>query len=582
MGQKAVHLPVPHAFVEPIAALYAAAPIPLNLVSPSSILTIRTPLIHQEWNIALSSVGLLSEYEDDIQGIRYGFDMGIKQPTLVTFTPPNHSSARINPSIIDNHIKNELSEKRYTGPFSRSRLELLIGPFRSSPLGLVPKAGSIDVFRIIQDLSFPRDGSFPSVNEFIDSGDFPCEWGSFSEIVLLIMDAPPGTEVATLDVDAAFCHVSILPSQQHAFIIMWDKKFYVDSCAPFGATSSSGVFGRIADALVALYKAGGWKAVKKWVDDFLFFRYPQSSQEGVSMYSQSLNDIYSIAAPLGWPWKPMKTQPFSDSFLYLGFQWSISARTVAVPKNKCIKFLKKLDSWRPGHKVTKKEIESILGSLVHCSLAMPDSRSHLPSFSRFAAAFQNIRSPFVRLNIPPTVLEDISWWHSVLAEGRCQSQLQQPPLISDILFAVDASTSGGIGVVLGQQWESWRLLEGWNSDGRNIGWAEMVAVELGIRCHIQQGANNAHFRLHSDNMGVIFALDGGRSCSVQQNQVLQWIVLLLRTHNLWVSTEYIKSADNPANPPSHNLRPPFGQRLPLNFSPPLTHPLSMHIVRCEF
>jgi len=215
-----------------------------------------------------------------------------------------------------------------------------------------------------------------------------------------------------------------------------------------------------------------------------------------------------------------------------------------------MKFLKKLDPWKPGHKVTRKEIESVLGSLVHCSLAMPDSQSHLPSFSRFATSFQNIRSPFVKLSIPPLVLEDVSWWRGILAESKCHSQLQRPLLISEILFAVDASTSGGIGVILGQQWESWRLLEGWNSNGRNIGWAEMIAVELGIRCLIQRRANNAHFRLCSDNMGVIYALDSRRSRSVQQNRVLQCIVFLRRTHGLWISTEYIRSADSTADAPS--------------------------------
>jgi len=98
-----------------------------------------------------------------VHGIRCGFNMGIKSIISESYTPPNHSSARLNPVIIENHIKNELSEGRYTGPFSKSRLEYLIGPFRSSPLGLIPKSGSPGDFRIIQDLSFPRGGTIPSI-----------------------------------------------------------------------------------------------------------------------------------------------------------------------------------------------------------------------------------------------------------------------------------------------------------------------------------------------------------------------------------------------------------------------------------
>ena len=116
---------------------------------------------------------------------------------------------------------------------------------------------------------------------------------------------------------------------------MWNEKFYIDSCSPFGTMSSFDVFRQIANALVTLYNTRGWKVVKKWVDNFLFFCYPQSSHNNVHMWTKSLTDIYSLTAPLGWPWKPSKTKPFSDSFFYLSFQWSISAWTVAVPENKC-------------------------------------------------------------------------------------------------------------------------------------------------------------------------------------------------------------------------------------------------------
>jgi len=67
-------------------------------------------------------------------------------------------------------------------------LEFLIGPFRSSPLGLVLKAGSPGQFHVIQILPFPQDSSIPSINNFISSAEFPCEWGAFYGVVLQVMD----------------------------------------------------------------------------------------------------------------------------------------------------------------------------------------------------------------------------------------------------------------------------------------------------------------------------------------------------------------------------------------------------------
>lgn len=185
-------------------------------------------------------------------GLREGFHMGIHSSLLETYTPPNHPSALSHPDVVQKYIRKELSERHYTRPFSKSRLELLIGPFRPSSLGVVDKAGSPDEFRIVQDFSFPRNDPFRnSVNSEINVDDFPCDWGTFSEVVLLVMDAPPDTEAATLDVDAAFRRCPIHPSQQPFFVVFWDNLCHIDHNAPFGSASSSGVFGRLADAIVA-------------------------------------------------------------------------------------------------------------------------------------------------------------------------------------------------------------------------------------------------------------------------------------------------------------------------------------------
>lgn len=324
----------------------------------------------------LRSLGLFEKYSDIPHGFRHGFDMGITSSLTSTFTPPNHPSALAHPEAVSNYIIKERTAGRYTGPFSRSRLEALIGYFRSSPLGVVAKAGTIDEYRLVQDFSFPRfHEMMHSINSGINSDDFPCEWGTFSEIALIVMDAPPGTEAATLDVDAAFRLCPILPSQQPFFVVMWKMLFYIDHNAPFGASSAPGVFGRIADAMSAILIAHGLGPCKKWVDDFVFFRYRQSS---LPTFTYDIPDIYAIGEHLGWPWKPSKTKPFAVRFKYLGFIWDLALKTVEIPDDKKARYLAKLIPWASvSAKFSRKEAESILGTLVHCSLAVPDGRSRL-------------------------------------------------------------------------------------------------------------------------------------------------------------------------------------------------------------
>jgi len=129
---------------------------PRPVPPPSDLLPIITPFIAEAWENQLQQAGLLDKFADVPYGIRHGFDSGIHSLPDVIYTPNNHSSAIQHPLEITTYIKNELSCGRYSGPFSPDRLEALIGPFRTSPLGVVPKSTPGE-FRLIQDFSYPHN-----------------------------------------------------------------------------------------------------------------------------------------------------------------------------------------------------------------------------------------------------------------------------------------------------------------------------------------------------------------------------------------------------------------------------------------
>ncbi|KAG2033263.1 hypothetical protein BDR03DRAFT_985113 [Suillus americanus] len=83
-------------------------------------------------------------------------------------------------------------------------------------------------------MSYPRDNpENPSVNAGIDPDAFPTEWGTFDSVVELILSLPDG--------------------QQWALCILWRDRIYADRALMFGLSSSAGVFGSVADMLVAIY-----------------------------------------------------------------------------------------------------------------------------------------------------------------------------------------------------------------------------------------------------------------------------------------------------------------------------------------
>lgn len=118
--------------------------------------TVVTPLDADRIEQLLGNVGLLAQWQHIVHNIRHGFDVGINKPVTQTLIFPNHASSQLDESFIDSYIAEEHAAGRYSIPFTPSELESVIGCFRTAPLGLVPKPHS-DKFRLIQDLSYPRN-----------------------------------------------------------------------------------------------------------------------------------------------------------------------------------------------------------------------------------------------------------------------------------------------------------------------------------------------------------------------------------------------------------------------------------------
>ncbi|CEL58719.1 hypothetical protein RSOLAG1IB_12189 [Rhizoctonia solani AG-1 IB] len=107
----------------------AEPPTTAHKSAPCNLRKVVTPLLSEAWEAELQSLDLLKEFGDVPVGLRTGFRLGTSSPITTTYIPDNHLSALSHPNIILNHINTELNAGRYSGPFSKSTLINLIGPF---------------------------------------------------------------------------------------------------------------------------------------------------------------------------------------------------------------------------------------------------------------------------------------------------------------------------------------------------------------------------------------------------------------------------------------------------------------------
>lgn len=139
-----------------------------------------TPLRAPSFDSLLSRFHLLGKYPDLIHFIQHGFPIGPMPSVSETIIQQNHITKPNEIAIVRQDIMKEVALGRMVGPLNVHKAQSLLGGnFRTSPMGLVPKSGSLDLFRVIRNLSYK--GSAPSsVNDYVPE-DRPTRFVGFDE-----------------------------------------------------------------------------------------------------------------------------------------------------------------------------------------------------------------------------------------------------------------------------------------------------------------------------------------------------------------------------------------------------------------
>ena len=168
-----------------------------------------------------------------------GFQKGFSIPATLANDPPkkdyqNHASAYAQSAFVNAYIQHEIQSHRIAGPFVTPPLPHFI----MSPLGVVPKKDP-GQFRIIHDLSFPRNSS---VNSTIDPSFTHVTHELLDDCVNVLLKPGPGSLIAKADIKNAFRIIPIDPKDYRLLGFQWQGRFFYDKVLPMGCSVSCNIF----------------------------------------------------------------------------------------------------------------------------------------------------------------------------------------------------------------------------------------------------------------------------------------------------------------------------------------------------
>ena len=360
-------------------------------------------------------------------GIREGFRVGFCYATARCVPARgNMSSVGEHSDVVIKYIQDERVLGRVLGPFRREDFpEVQVSPF-----GVIPKSEP-GKWRLILDLSSPIG---LSVNAGISK-----EWSSIACITVDVVTAQVvragrGALMAKFDLKSAYRNVPVHPDDRWLLGMSLDGALYVDVALPFGLRSAPKFFYAVADALTFMIQQKGVRWLEHYFDDFVLVGPPRSPQCG-----RDLQVALDVCADVGMPVAAPKTVGPTTVLPLLGIEVDSEALEVRLPRGKLDKLRGLVRRWKHRKCCTKRELQSLAGSLNNACKVVRPGRRFLRGFFSLLSAF-GPASHFIRLNA--AFRGDLEWWDVFLESWNGVSLVLQDSLLSPAVeFWSDASGS---------------------------------------------------------------------------------------------------------------------------------------------
>ncbi len=201
---------------------------PLPPALPDFLSVITTPLNIRAWSTYLGAHPDKAFSNYIIQGITHGFS---HQTHKCISAVSNHPSAREHPSVISDALEAEVAKGRLVGPLDPTHFPFV----QISSLGAVPKKHTQNKWRLILDLSHPKN---TSVNDGIDRTICSLSYMKVDDVVQKILSLGKGCQLAKIDIESAFRNVPVHPHDRHLLGMKWNDQLYIDTVLPFGLRSA--------------------------------------------------------------------------------------------------------------------------------------------------------------------------------------------------------------------------------------------------------------------------------------------------------------------------------------------------------
>lgn len=394
-----------------------------------------------------------------------------------------------------------------------------------SALAAIPKpSGGI---RLIHDCSLP---DHHSLNHYASKD--PCTYHTVTEALGLIQ---PGWYMAKVDLQSAYRAVGIRPSERCLTGLTWDfpqygPTYFVDHRLPFGARKSAAIFNRVTLSVKRMMQRRGYNVCLVVLDDFFL------AAETKEQCKAALNCLIRLLRTLGFRINWKKVVGPTQDLVFLGVRIDTVLNKLSLDPDKLCKLINLLDHYIASARLSKPQLESLIGKLSWASNVVLWGRTQL---CNMYAVLKVLKGSNHKVRISQ-IQGDLIWWRKVLAYGFNSRQIWD--MRPAVTLHADSSQTGG-----GAFCEGLWLYRNWKLDSSfacaHINIKELLIVREAIKAWAPVLAGHK-IHIQSDNTSAIAFLNKGTSRNYQALGIIKDIALLSMSFDISIQAHYIPGLSN--------------------------------------
>lgn len=470
--------------------------------------------------------------------MEFGFDTLVSDTELPTKECKNLLSARTQPDIVLQLLKEECEKGYAYGPFVES-------PFinyRVSPIGVATGKYS-GKKRMIIDLSAPHnDEKNTSINDLIDKEECRLTYVRIDDAIKKISELGTGSLLCKFDIKDAFKQCPVKKDQWHLFCVRWNGLIYVLVRLAFGCRSSPKIFDSLARCICWIAENSyGIECILHLLDDFLTIDRPTSN---ALITFQSMIDIFQS---LGIPLSMNKTIGPCTCLEYLGIILDSEKMEARLPHDKISRIKSFIRMLLNKRSCTKLELLQLLGHMNFASRVILAGRSFVAYLLKLAASVQELHY-YVHLN--KLCREDLCMWVLFLENWNGVSLFYDKEFTTshDFHLHTDAASTAGFSVFYKSHW----MYSSWPSEMPDVPsevWRNSMAfMELypivAAAFVFGKDWQKKKILFICDNQSVVFILRKGRSKCPYLMKLMRKLTWLALVNGFYFSADYIETKLN--------------------------------------